>query len=414
MNVSKTRKNKKGSVLAIAVALVAFLFVIGIALLQTGASARLTAARTTAEISARSAADAGITHALNEMNKRFEFGKMWDNSWIPFQSPDISLGNSYAGYSFNIAGPGPVNNLWSVTSTGTSARASKTVNSFVRLRSLFDYALIVNERIILKNDILIDGYDSDDGYDPANPSLYLKIGTNSILDDMIVLNNNVTVKGDILVGVEGIVEDVIKDLGATTGPRYNLPREFLFEPILVPDSGPSIGAIDTNNLEIGAPGTTTYVKCDSINIRNTGDSLNPGRLDVEGEVHLHVTGDIRLNQSAEIRVTPNSSLVIYLDGDLTAGQSNGINNMTLIPANFVLFGTGSGGQKWVIQNGGDFYGVYYAPNADIDIYAKADIYGSVSGYSFELKAGGDLHYDVSLSKLVPYKVGFGIERWWEQ
>ncbi|MHC4618369.1 MAG: DUF7305 domain-containing protein, partial [Planctomycetota bacterium] len=122
---------------------------------------------------------------------------------------------------------------------------------------------------------------------------------------------------------------------------------------------------------------------------------------------LHVTGDIIFGQDADLYVgdplvppgDPNwrpSSLTVYLDGNLTAGQSNGINNMTYIPANFMLFGTGPPIQKWVITNSGDFYGVYYAPNADIIIRANADVFGSFSGHSYEIRNSGNLHYDVSL------------------
>jgi hypothetical protein len=280
----------------------------------------------------------------------------------------------------------------------------------VSLTSLFDYALIVTDKIILKSDTLIDGYDSSVGYDPLNPSPYLRIGTTSTLPNRIVLNNNVVVKGDVLIGIGGKLDEVIKEPsgGATTGPRYNLPHPFEFEVIDIPACGPSLGSIDTNSITVGVFGATTYATYDGITLSESG------LMDIEGNVVLHILGDIRLNHAAEIRVTPSSSLTIYLDGHLRAGQSNGINNMTYIPANFMLFGTGPPVQGWEIMNAGDFYGVYYAPNADIDIYAKGDIFGSVSGLSFELKQGGDLHYDIALSQLDPYKTGFGVARWWEE
>jgi hypothetical protein len=145
-----------------------------------------------------------------------------------------------------------------------------------------------------------------------------------------------------------------------------------------------------------------------------------GVLTLDGVVHLRVLGDIVLQNSAEIRVkgffgnpATYSSAAIYLDGDLRAGNSNGINNMTYLPANFRLFGTGPPVQKWEIQNSGNFYGAYYAPNAEIIVKAIGEIFGSVSGKSFDNRNSANLHYDVRLSDVSIYDTGFGIERWWE-
>ncbi|MHC4638436.1 MAG: DUF7305 domain-containing protein [Planctomycetota bacterium] len=376
-----------------------------------GYNSRMMAVNAAAGINARTAADAGIIHALRDMNNRFVFGGPWDNSWIPYTSSQTTLSNTNSSYTYTITGP--VGELWSVVSAGTSGRETKTVQALLSFTNLFDYALIVTDKIILKNDILVDGYDSSKGlYDPTKPSEYLRIGTTSILEDMIILNNGVTVKGDVLVGKGGVVEDCIVDHGASTGPRYPMMSNFEFEDVNAPACTPA-GFIDELNLTIGTPGVTSYLQYDSINIRQSGV------MEVHGNVFMHVTGDIRLNQSAEIRIMPplpgqRNSLTIYLDGNIQAGNSNGINNMTYIPSNFFLFGTGPGLQDWDIQNGGDFYGVYYGPNADIIIRAKGDFYGSVSGLRFDLRAGGNLHYDIALSDISAYDTGFKIERWWEQ
>lgn len=416
----KTRKgnsleNRKGMVLPIVVTFGIILAILGIGLLQLGFGSRIMSVITTSGISARTAADAGVTHALYEMNSRFTFGFPWDNSWLPFSSGTVSLDNTDASYSYTIEGPltdpATGDTYWQIASTGTSHRETRTVNARMRITNLFEYALIVTRRIILKADTLVDGYDSVIGYDPANPSPFFKIGTNSIDSPPaggITLNTGVVVKGDVLVGVGGNPEDIIVDHGATTGNRYALATPFEFADIIVPDTGASLGSINDPNVKIGAPGVTTLVKYDNIIIPTDGT------IELEGEVHLHITGDLTLRQGAEMRVLPFSSVQVYLDGDLSAGNSNGINNLTLIPGNFKLFGTGEPYQKWTIQNNGNFYGVYYAPTADIIIKANADIFGSVSGNSFDMRNSGNLHYDVQLSELIPFDTGFVIDRWWEE
>jgi hypothetical protein len=140
-----------------------------------------------------------------------------------------------------------------------------------------------------------------------------------------------------------------------------------------------------------------------------------------------VTGDIIFGQDADLYVgdplvppgDPNwrpSSLTVYLDGDLEGKNAGGINNLSQIPANFILFGTGPEDppyHDWDIKNSHNFYGVYCGANVDIIIRAYADVFGSFSGHSYDIRNSGNLHYDASLSDLSAYDTGFAIERWWE-
>jgi hypothetical protein len=410
-----SRKNRKGMVLPLVVTLGIILAILGIGLLQLGFGSTLMSTITTAGISARAAADAGLTHAVYEMNRRFEFGVTWDNSWLPHSSGKVSLDNADTAFSYTIQGPvtDPISgdSYWEIVSTGKSSRQTKTVHARLKVTNLFDYALIVNEEIILKADTLVDAYDSALGYDPTDPSPFFMIGTNSIETPPaggITLNNGVVIQGDVLVGVGGNPEEIIVDHGATTGNRFALQTPFTFETIPVPDTGPSLGSINDPNTKIGATGITTLAKYDNI------DLPHDGILDIEGDVYLHITGDLTLGQGAEMRILPGSVAQIYLDGDLVGGNSNGINNMTLVPGNLRLFGTGATAQKWTIQNAGAFYGGYYAPMADIIFKANADLFGSVSGHSFDLRNTGNMHYDTRLSGLLGFDTGFRIDRWWEE
>ncbi len=403
-------------VLPLIVTLGIILAILGIALLQLGFGSRVMSTITTAGISARTAADAGLTHAVYEMNRRFVFGVEWDNSWLPHSSGQMSLDNTDASFSYNIQGPftDPISgdSYWEIVSAGTSSRETKTVHARARLINLLEYALIVNESIRLKSDTLIDAYDSAFGYDPAAPSPFFMIGTNSLESPPkggITLNNGVVIEGDVLVGVGGNPEELIVDHGTTTtGNRYALATPFAFETIPVPITPPSLGILNTPNTKIGELGVTTFVKYDDIIVPNGGI------LDLQGEVHLHITGDLTLRHAAEMRVLPGSIAQIYLDGDLVGGNSNGINNMTFVPGNLRIFGTSTTAQKWTIQNSGAFYGVYYAPMADIIFKAQADLFGSVSGHSFDLRSSGNMHYDTQLSELPGFDTGFRIYRWWEE
>lgn len=428
-------RSRKGVVLPLVIMIGVCLAILGLGLIQLGLSSRLMAALTEAGITARAAADAGLTRAVYEMNSRFVYGTPPDSAWLPYDSGVVKQDQANARYEFWIdppfTDPATGDRYWPVRSTGTSGREVRTVYALAGLTNLFDYGLIVTDSIDLKQNTLVDGYDSDLGvYGGTNQLGPVKIGTTyGGVDPMIWLRNNVTVTGDVLVGVGGDPSEIIRPLGTpgpTTGPRYNLPEPWEFEPInvTVPPDAPYMGSIDagsswdaTDSLRIGIPGVPTYFRYDNINVPMGH------KLIFVGPVEIRVAGNIILNNSAEMFVgdpmdlTVPSSLIIYLDGNLRAGNSNGINNLSRIPANFWLYGTGLPYQDWDIQNSGDFYGVYYGPNADIEIYAKGEVFGSVSGWRFVLKAdpGSDngLHYDVALADLHQYDTGFAIDRWWE-
>jgi hypothetical protein len=255
----------------------------------------------------------------------------------------------------------------------------------------------------------------------------VKIGTTySGHDYMIWLNNNARVTGQVLVGVGGSIEEIIRPLGTpgpTTGGYGVLPEAWLWDldllKITVPVSIPNSGNINQGNfvgpsIILGNPGTLTYYRYNNIDVP-AGKSLI-----FVGAVEIHITGDLTLKNLAALYVgnpldpTVPASVKIFLDRNLDVANGATINNLSLIPGRFRLFGTGQPYQDWNIKNSGDYYGVYYGPNANIRTYAKATFYGSVSGHEFILFDGGLLHYDSALSGESEYDIGFGIDRLWEK
>jgi hypothetical protein len=134
-----------------------------------------------------------------------------------------------------------------------------------------------------------------------------------------------------------------------------------------------------------------------------------------GDVVLHVTGNIGMGQDCEIIITNGSSLTLYVGGDLSADNNAGFNNLTQIPGNLTIYGTGSA-QDWDIKAKSDVFGAVYAPNADITIMANGDVYGSVVAKSFEMKAGGNFYYDEALRNVTVDDEGvrFVVTRWHEE
>jgi len=421
-----SKQSRRGLVLPLIAAIALCLALLGIGILQLGFGSRLMATRTMSGVSARAAADAGITRALYEMNNLFIMGS---NPLALVPPPDVSdqpLNNSNATYSYKVRGPYTelLEPYWTIESIGKLGTQQKTVYATLGVRNMLDYGLIVTDSIDLKSNVLVDGYDSRLGpYSVTNSHGYIRIGSTSIADKSIWLGSLTRVTGDVLAGIGGDVYEVITNPSrdAITGPWYNLPEPWSFEPITitVPGSIPNLGNIRQvdfvgPSITLGVPGTHTYYRYNNINVP-TGRSLI-----FVGDVEIHITGDLDLNNTAAIFVgdplnpTVPARAVIYLDGDLGVANGAAINNLSRVPHNFRLFGTGPPPQNWDIRNSGDYYGVYYGPNANIHTYATAQFYGSVSGHEFVLNSDGGLHYDYDLSNLTEYDTGFGIDRLWEK
>jgi hypothetical protein len=440
----KTRKidikrSERGLVLPVVAAIGLCLALLGLAVLKLGFGSRLMSTRTMGGVSARAAADAGVTRALYELNALFFLGDDPLTTPMPPDAADQPLNNSNATYSYKVRGPFTElpEPYWMIESIGKLGPQVKTVYATLGVRNLFDYGLIVTDKITLNSGTLVDGYNTTLGpyteNDPTNSHGYIRIGTTSIVSRDILLHDT-EVTGDILGGVGGVVdgsgESVIQNPGgnAITGPWYNLPEPWYFEPIVIPDATyiPS-GSIGNSTTWDGTgsyripevvTGETVYLQYDNI------DVLTGKNLIFLGPVVIIVSQDIEIDNTSNIYVgepdatMPNyglpSSVAIYLNGDLLVRNGGNINNLSRIPVNFQLYGVGPPYQNWEIHNSGDYYGIYYGPNADIRTYATADFYGSISGHEFILFANGGLHYDHALSDIIGYDTGFGIDRMWEK
>ena len=110
-------------------------------------------------------------------------------------------------------------------------------------------------------------------------------------------------------------------------------------------------------------------------------------------------------------------MTIYLDGDIVSGNGSsiGTENPSKDALTIQLYGTGEGEQNFDIKAKNEWTGVIYAPNANIDLYAKGDAYGAIVANSFEFKAGGNYYYDEALREvsLEDEGVSFVVERWYE-
>ena len=397
---------RRGSAIPLAVIVVLILLAMGTGLLSMGLNSRTFSLRTTLDITARSAADAGLTMALYQMNEKLKV-KPWSASSLP-KATDINLLYCDASYSYSVTGN--LANGYIMQSVGKADQAQRTVYATIGLRSLFEHAILTRGSLVLKSGTTIDGYNSED---PLDTEFNVDIGTQSIEDSMVVLNSGVNVKGDVLVGLGGDPDTVIKDLGATTGDQLGGTEKDPLSPV-TPPTLPDMGVIEAKGKTV----TITPAENGQYSNINLASSSDVGILEIDkGDVVLYITGDIDLGNSCEIVVKDGASLTIYLDGDIVSGNGSsiGTENPTKDALTIQLYGTGEGEQNFDIKAKNEWTGVIYAPNANIDLYAKGDAYGAIVANSFEFKSGGNYYYDEALREvsLEDEGVRFVVERWYE-
>ena len=138
MTNKRTRKNRKGFVLPLTVAMVVLLTVMGLSLQRLGSGARMQAARTTTQIAATAAADAGFTKAMYEMNKNLNV-KPWNFSNVT-DAVDMALTNANADYTYTIEEI-VEDSEYRITSIGRSGWVAKTVSATVGVQGIFDYPI---------------------------------------------------------------------------------------------------------------------------------------------------------------------------------------------------------------------------------------------------------------------------------
>jgi len=382
MNGNAGGHKRKGIALASVMCAVILMLLLGWGVLSLGLRGQIFAVRAGSQILARCAADAGLTQAMAEMNERL--GRYsFDDSTLP-QATGQVLPGCNANYSYVVTGDKDTG--YTVESVGSSRNAARKVSATLGLRSLFDFGLLVVESATLYSGTYVDRYNSSDLGETGIPVQVACINPDPA---SVTLKPGVVIDGEVIYGVD-----------------FDFPQ---VEPTPLPNFGKDI-FVKGSTLTLGPTDSGQYTNL----TLNNGEK--PTLLEIDGgHVDLYITGDIWMGQGCELRINPGASLNIFLDGDCTTGNSDGINNETKIPANFKLYAIGED-QTLELKAKTDSYACVYAPDADLVIKAQNDIYGSIVAKNFENKAKGLIRYDGALSKVNADDIGvrFVIDRWYEE
>ncbi len=135
---------------------------------------------------------------------------------------------------------------------------------------------------------------------------------------------------------------------------------------------------------------------------------------VVGPTVIIVDGDFKLSGQAELNIVGTESyLKIYVGGDLDL-TGKGVLNSEQKPEAFQVWGTAvsGAGQSIKVAGNGDFAGILYAPNADLEIKGNGNVSGAAVGEDITLTGNAAFHYDLNLKNL-DSDGSYSISRWRE-
>lgn len=389
----KIKTNKKASAIILAVFAIVILFLIGLALLSLGFNSRMTAIRTTAQISARCAADAGITQAIKLMNKKIEDEVVWNNSTLPSAADVVIDESTNASFSFTVTGNPTAG--FQIDSEGKLGQATKTIHTLLRIGSIWETSINLQDEAIMNNGIQISQIPSDCPF---------TLRTNSTADNAIILKAGVTIPGDIIVGPGGVPSDVIdtKQTTEITGQTYPAAEPMIFPPVLPPTGLPNMVSISASS-----PAQLNSGEYSSIEV---SDSLT-----VNGNCTVYVTGPFILKVGGSLITPPGSSLNLYLGGNLESKNSVGMDNQTNDATALKIYGLPTCTQIDIKAKSGLFYGAVYAPNAILTMFNSSEIFGAFACDSVILKNSCNFHYICELGNVGINDPTATIKpvRWWE-
>jgi hypothetical protein len=257
----------------------------------------------------------------------------------------------------------------------------------------FKFAAFGDDGIMIDQNVEIDSYDSRNGdYDnPGNVGSDGDIGTNSGDFSAIYMDNSADLAGDAVSGADSDPESVI-----ITAPGANIDGEkwALEDPIEFPQiTSPSLPWMGDYSMS----GT------DSIFLSGQYGSFtmeNNSVVTIEDDVILYITGNFYMDQYSRLDIADGASLQIIMgSGSFEMDLTSSINNLSRDPTKFVLFGTEAFTGNIYIDQGSEFYGAIYAPNAFVELDQANGFYGAVIANDILFDQHTVLHYDKALEDL---------------
>jgi len=403
--MQRTAHNNRGATLIIMTFASVIIFILGLAMMQSGSLTRSLALHDVHDVQAQAAADAGQVDALFRMQKKLHAEAVWDDANLP-SAAQVGLPGSKAVYSYAVdyndpAHPDPATGGFQVTAVGTKGLARKTTHAWLYLGSLF-------EGITVKESAEIHG-SRFAVYPPGSGTF--KLTTNSTQPGAIELKNVPEgFPGDLIYPPGGDPDEIFSIFGLPPQGRIyvmtDLPE---YPPVPRPawavSSPPSLTV--KGNMPL-APGDYTYA-----NVTFAGGSSSNGIV-VNGKVRIFVENDVEMKSLSQINVEAGGHLELFLAGNLIVHNDAALLNMTDDPTALMIYGLPQC-QSIELKNSSSTMGAIYAPSAMVILKNSGDIFGAVVSRSIQMRMSSTFYFDTRLEKLTIDNIAavFKVGRWWE-
>jgi len=240
------------------------------------------------------------------------------------------------------------------------------------------------------NGTAIDSYRSSQGpYDSAKPGMEAVVSVNATGYGKITLQTNASIRGDAYIGPGGDPDLGIKTWGGSeiTGTRGTLASTVNMGKAS-PLSDPPFDGHHEGNLKLW--GTKSEI-IDSDRYFNKIQLQDNSKLIIDGHVILLLNNIFEIGNWAQVDILPDSSLTMYVKGNLTLWSSAKLNDLTKDPSRLRIYMIGSN-KSMDMANNAIVHAVVENPHGRVSIWNSAQFFGKIK--AAQLLGGGRIHVDL--------------------
>ena len=267
-----------------------------------------------------------------------------------------------------------------VTSIGHNEYSSATVQLVLVPQPYhpFRAALFADSSVDIRNSMSTDSYNSDSGsYLTTVDSSGGDVGSNGVIE----IKNGAIIGGSVATSLPGGVDvnsgAVVTGSISTDAPQQELPD------ITQTD----LDLAEANSIaSSGISGSYTY---------NSTTKTFTSSGDVTLASGVYYFTDLVLKNSASLSIAPGAQVTIYVEGNIEIKNSGGINDGGC-PGDLMIYSTGD----LTLKHGGNFYGVFYSPQATCDLRNSGSFYGAIVANDIIGHNSANFHYDRDLGNII--------------
>jgi hypothetical protein len=411
------RGEEQGSILAFSVIILTILVLFAAPFLFQLSSERRLTDKSYQSVAALSLAEAGIERAIWELNHGNILTWSGDDSLRALNISSFQTSDGRVIGDIDIRIENPLGTNPSIEATGRipytgSLEIIRTTRVELQTKgfSPFEYAAFGDEGITTNVDTDTNSYDSRLGeYDmDGNRGSQGNIGTNSINNGGITLNDDSEISGEAYTGLGSDPSEVIVLNGTSEiyKQQLALANQKNLPSVIPPEDLPFRGLYFLTD---GAEGII-----DESGKYTSFVLLNNAQTTITADITLYVTGEFLMTNNTTLYIAPGARVKIYLDDSFEVSAGSMLKNLSKDPTKVMILGTDSFTGTMHLGSSCRFFGAIYTPRANVQYATPHDLFGSLVAKKLISNAHYDIHYDMALSDLELTGRSFDVKSWQEK